>query len=387
MQQTATMVAYVTSYRFLVLLVLALTMVTFVTVTQVLPEASHHPKASARHGAPLSSLGIGGEESGPGAGDADAARTGTTGLRPDLGPPLKVAYAVTITKDGPYLDGAAVLKHSIDMLPSRHNVEMVAIVHPDVQTTRPALVSLGFRLFEFEAPIKSSEIKGKHLRETIDKSGCCGALELLKYRAYQLVQYDRVVLLDMDAIIVKSLDHLFDSPKEAQFTYDHGMDGGGAAPPVQGGFLLLRPSERTFQNMIDIVREGDFRPGTGWAGSHIGWCWGGQSFQGLTSYYYNRVDPSNKVVLDYCRFNAMASPKDCEPTPFDEVYSAHFTVCQKPWDCRVSDKPLCREMIRFWWTVRKDLERKLGLPISTMTECKSKRDYTKLKLAGTSQFT
>jgi hypothetical protein len=77
---------------------------------------------------------------------------------------LKIAVAVTVTRDGPYLDGAAVLQHSVRMTRSQHDIDMVAIVHSDVQTTRPALKALGFRVMEFPAPILSKEIQGKHLR-------------------------------------------------------------------------------------------------------------------------------------------------------------------------------------------------------------------------------
>ena len=60
-------------------------------------------------------------------------------------------------------------------------------------------------------------------------------------------------------MLVKNLDHLFTDPKMEKsllFTYDHAMDGGGRAPPVQGGFLLLTPSETKFEEMVEVVREG-----------------------------------------------------------------------------------------------------------------------------------
>ena len=205
-------------------------------------------------------------------------------------PRLKIAVAITVTKDGPYLDGAAVLMHSVRLVKSRHDIEFVAIIHAGVQSTRAGLVSLGFKLHEFTMPINSSEIQGKYLREEIDKSGCCGAGELLKLRAWQLTEYDRVIALDMDAVLVRNIDHLFEqaSPEGSiMFTYDHAMNNPKSAfkPPVQGGFLLIKPAEHVYQELVQIVREGDFRPGTGWAGSRIGWCWGGQTIQGLISYY------------------------------------------------------------------------------------------------------
>jgi len=290
---------------------------------------------------------------------------------PPTPPRLKIAVAVTVTVDGPYLDGAAVLQHSIRMTNSIHDVSMVAIVHPGVVTTRPALAKLGFEVIEFPPPITSAEIKGKHLRETIDKSGCCGTLELLKLYAWKLEQFDRVLAMDMDTIWMQNLDALFErdlEPGAVMFTYDHAMDAPkqSRAPPVQGGFLLLRPSAKTFEHMIDIVREGDFRQNTGWGGTKIGWCWGGQTVQGLVSYYVNIVVPGSGVVLDPCEYNSMASTKDCEQSAkahIDAVKSIHYTVCQKPWECRRGANGVCAAFLHAWWMVRDDLEKAQGLPV------------------------
>jgi len=201
---------------------------------------------------------------------------GGTPLRgEESGPRMRIAFAIVVTKDGPFLDGAAVLKESVELLRSIHRKEFVAIVHSGVQETRPALERVGFKIMEFEPPLSSSEIEGKHLRETIDNSGCCGTLELLKLRAFQLLEYDRIILTDSDFIFLKSLDHTVEAPEEIQFTYDHAMDGkGSAAPPAQGGFFIIKPNLATYERLVDVVREGDFRPGTGWGGTNIGWCWG-----------------------------------------------------------------------------------------------------------------
>jgi len=290
----------------------------------------------------------------------------------------RVAFAVTVTKDGKYMDGAIVLKHSIDMQDSLWDVSFVAIVHPNVTTTRSALEKIGWTIREFTVPIKSSEIHGKELRETIDKTGCCGAAELLKLRAYQLTEFDRVVLLDMDTLLLKNLDELLESDKEAQFTYDHAMDSpGSSAPPMQGGFMIIRPSQAAYKRLVDVVREGDFRPGTGWGGSRIGWCWGGQTIQGLISYYYNLVDRDNKVILDNCVHDAMVSTKNCRDTDIKDIYSIHYTVCQKPWDCRPSDKPLCVKMVAEWWKVRQDYEEINGFARSN-GPCKRSREYSQV---------
>lgn len=182
----------------------------------------------------------------------------------------KIAIAITVTKDGPYLDGAAVLVQSVIETKSKYAMDIVAIVHPGVQTTRQSLKDIGFKVIEFAPPIRAEDIRGEHLRKTIDNSGCCGSLELLKLRAYELVEYHRVLLLDMDSMLIKNIDHLFEADDQysLQFTWDHAMDNkNSGAPPVQGGFLLLKPDETVFSELMEVVREGDFRPGLGWGGS------------------------------------------------------------------------------------------------------------------------
>ncbi len=283
---------------------------------------------------------------------------------------MKIAIAITVTRDGPYLDGAAILQHSMVMTKSRHDIEFVAIVHKEVQTTRPALKALGFKIIEYLPPILSSDIRGRHLRESIDGSGCCGALELLKIRAYQLVQYDRVLVMDMDAIFLKNIDHLFESVsigKHLLYTEDEAMDNPGSkAAPVQGGFLLMTPSHKVYNELVEILREGDFRPGSAWGGTDIGWCWGGATVQGILAYYFNIIAPKDaSVVLDLCTYNAMVGTKPCMKTPFSDIYSVHFTLCQKPWECHKGDfRPLCAEFHTAWWSIRADFEKTHGFPVT-----------------------
>ena len=54
-----------------------------------------------------------------------------------------------------------------------------------VVLARPKLAQLGFRIFEFDLPVNSSQIRGKWLRNHVDHSGCCGAAEYLKLCAFQ----------------------------------------------------------------------------------------------------------------------------------------------------------------------------------------------------------
>jgi len=267
---------------------------------------------------------------------------------------------VTFTSDATPLDvdAAVVLQHSVRMTQSRHEVDMVAIVHPGVVTGRPALERLGFRIMEFEPPIRASE--GQHLRETIDQSGCCGALELLELCAWSMTEYDRVLAMNPDTLVLRNMDEIFERdmpPGAVAYTFDHAMDNmGSRMPPVRTGFLLMRPSVAVYEHLVEIVRVGDFRPGTGWGGLNIGWCWGGQTVSGLLS-YFSALEPHLGYALPPCQHSAMLMTQDCLATPFASVYSIHYTLCLHPWECRLGAGKPCAEHLHAWWMVRADLER------------------------------
>lgn len=116
----------------------------------------------------------------------------------------RLAYVITITKDGPFQDGAAVLAYSIMKYAhsSPYDISLIAFVHPNVTTSRSGLRQLGFHVIEVPTPVNTSAIRFDFLREKIDKNGCCGAAELIKLTSYRLLQYHRVIHLDADTMFL-----------------------------------------------------------------------------------------------------------------------------------------------------------------------------------------
>lgn len=70
----------------------------------------------------------------------------------------RIAYAITISKDGSFQDGAAILAYSIYEASKNFNdvISFVAFVHPNVKTSRPALKRLGFHVIEGETNITTT---------------------------------------------------------------------------------------------------------------------------------------------------------------------------------------------------------------------------------------
>lgn len=238
-----------------------------------------------------------------------------------LGPLLhngkkRLAYAITITKDGPFLDGAAILAYSIVQSSKFSNYvnSLVAFVHPNVTKSREGLKKLGYHVIEVPIPINVSAIKFEFLREKINKNGCCGASELIKLSSYRLIQYHRVIHLDADVILMNPISELFERNYSLIYTTDPNMATykGEEKMPVQGGFIVLQPSIQDYNNIVDIEMTTIFAKGSGWNRSRIGWFWGGMTVQGVLPYYYNLIThPGRTQIVDRCFYNTMADVPEC----------------------------------------------------------------------------
>eukprot|EP00756_Hemistasia_phaeocysticola_P049022 Hpha_TRINITY_DN23449_c0_g1::TRINITY_DN23449_c0_g1_i1::g.113932::m.113932 len=305
-----------------------------------------------------------------------------------------VAYAITVTKDGPYVDGAAVLGHSILRQhrtggESRYAAELVALVKPTCVRTKVQLRSLKvagqeWRILDRVCPIDLK--KTPKVYQDDAAGGCCGADELIKLHAWLLTEYHRVVHLDMDTILLQNIDDVLERNASLSYTVDWGMASPASRkPPVQGGFLVVRPDPAVFQELQAFAQRGGFVPdGTGWEKSYTGHFWGGATIQGLLAFFFNVVHPEWGYREDHCRLNCQADRPfrddkaakgkklcfddtktsancpDCRNTPVDEVRHAHFTICQKPWICFRGHMRLCRELHEKWFDTRRDLEDKMG---------------------------
>ena len=240
----------------------------------------------------------------------------------DKQPIATIGYAVTVSgcpKDngsrGDFgagiSDGAAVLKHSIHLnsiqnypqSQSLYDYKMYALVHPGAEScARPALEPLGYEILLRDVPVPLEEIEGKFLREKVPSNGCCGEKEFVKLHAYTLMQHPVVVHLDLDTLVLKPLDRLYDvmingPPKDgsnggievafddpliapsassdseinAFFTRDYNMAHANMKHAgVQGGFLVLRPSLEIYNEFVSIIRKGDFQQNKGWGGKGFG---------------------------------------------------------------------------------------------------------------------
>jgi len=311
-------------------------------------------------------------------------------------------------------EGAAVLAHSIQQIHehSNYDYKLYAIVFSSGRTRECSkhLVNYGYELFEQEIPIDIKELKETKpsFFKLLKERGCCGARELMKLIPFQFVQHDLVMHLDNDMIFLQPIDELFDAMLSNDATTFQNIVTMGQQPlptridvmftrdylqpnrneptswkkfPIQGGFILAKPSLTLYQEMVHTVSQGNFTIENGWEGSKVGNFYGDAQVQGLFAFIWGYKYHENAVELDRCIYNthieddgimcknsSQRNCDDCSQTPFDQIKFIHFTTCQKPWTCGLpwrknASHSQCRKGHRSWFQMRKAIEVKYSLQV------------------------
>lgn len=306
-----------------------------------------------------------------------------------------IGYAITITRCpssstlGPQItDAAAVLKQSIhnnsirnEESGSAYDYQLYALVHPDATScVGPTLKSLGYKVTARSTPVQLKLIH--RLLPADDNDQNHRVNEFIKLHAYTLVQHPVVVLLDLDTIILKPMDHLYDviidgpsivgydgidvafgdAVKTTQYdpakgigafyTRDYNVAGETMKHvPVESGMMVIRPSLMAYADFSSILRVGDYRIDGGWTGLDFGSHPELSVLGQLISFYYDQVHPGIGVELNRCVYNNIADNplddesrckdgynrpdrneecEDCRDRPMNEVSSTRYgytTLC------------------------------------------------------------
>lgn len=280
------------------------------------------------------------------------------------------------------IDGLAVLRRSIqEVTPVSifKQLSFVPILAGSVRSSDKwehvlAQIGWGGNIKRYEkAPLDPTQIRNPQIAKEIITDGAIGIDELLKLNVFDWGdEFDIVVLVDCDVMFHKPFPELISriTGKALRWT-----KGGWAIERINGGFLVIEPKgdtgKRHRREMLDIILEGDFRPGTGWRGSGIGWTYGGRTIQGILPYYFLHRDQPLKPVgdrsdnassslffhhpaddqqqIDRCRYNNMDQLPECKALEVSKVTSNHFTGdCVKPWYCNARRSPRCELWARRW---------------------------------------
>ncbi len=277
---------------------------------------------------------------------------------------------VTLVATREFLPGARCLLRSLGMVGA--TAPLVCLVPLELKSEAESVLRGAESQATFEVVIAknlpfSDEFVRRHSNEAIERTTPMTKgskptfhtrlLNFLKLRVWGLEQFDKVVFLDADTIVVKNIDLLFEYPS---FLAAPNLYAGPADfHRMNSGVFTAAPSHKMFSSMLlEIDRPGAYWPRTD------------QSF--LESYFNARQGftlglPYTYNTLQYLWFNMP------ELWHWETIHVVHYQF-EKPWDescfehSEVSRlrRVLLAPLIDLW----REVDRTGALSASSMTDCR-----------------
>jgi hypothetical protein len=238
---------------------------------------------------------------------------------------MKRAYVTMLTRGDGHVPGVEALGASLRASGTR--APMVVMATRDVSPrVRARLVTQGWWVRDVE-PLYRSGGEARPLFPRFSHG-------FVKLRAWQLTEFDKVVYLDPDTLVLRNVDELFERPELS------------AAPDslwpdrFDSGVMVLAPSEKTFEHMLAAA------PGAGT-------CYGGE--QGFLNAFFPgwyRGPEERRLPVEYNlssfvpRLLAKRPELSCPAVERPRIL--HYAL-RKPWRRGLSITGASRT----WWRVHR----------------------------------
>jgi alpha-N-acetylglucosamine transferase len=178
----------------------------------------------------------------------------------------KFAY-VTLVTSADYALGATALVRSLRLTDTQADI---VVVHTDgvMKEQLGPLAALGARLSPAGLLPTSDAFNERHARRNIHgqnpftkgrKPDFHTPLDnFAKLRLWQLIEYEKIVFIDADALVLRNIDRLFDYPEFS--AAPNVYEGLGDFHRLNSGVFVAKPSQATFTAMLDRLDA----PGAFW---------------------------------------------------------------------------------------------------------------------------
>lgn len=146
-------------------------------------------------------------------------------------------YATLLHTDGAYVCGAIVAAQSIRQAGSLR--DLIALVDDNITPAqREGLQRAGWKLHDVE-----------RIRNPKSEPLKYNAWNYSKFRLWQLTEYDKVIYIDADLLVLQNLDFLFDMPELSATGNDKSL--------FNSGVMVIEPSNCTFNLLMDHIQDID----------------------------------------------------------------------------------------------------------------------------------
>lgn len=221
------------------------------------------------------------------------------------------SYITLMTRDN-YLTYTVALWDSWKKSNSKYDF-VVAINHTVTKECRDKMDSLGMKYID----VDTSDID-----KLTSKSKIQGNWKeaLYKLSIFKLYQYDKLLFLDGDTVILKNLDHVFDMDPFVS-TGRYNKKNPKSTTTILGGLFLFNPNEEDYNGilkLIDDIIEGRFEQRSLTIDK--------ANDEHILSYHYQ-----SRFNMLGCEYQYMPHEFNTRDIPWDELYLFHIGRFKSKW--------------------------------------------------------
>jgi len=248
----------------------------------------------------------------------------------------KFAYVTTLYGNNVYLTGALVVGYTL--MKTNTKFDRVILTTPDTSLEyKSYLKTVYTHIINIDYVEVSSEIfseQNTRFRNVFTKLECLN-----------LIQYDKIILLDIDMIIAKNIDHLFELSPPAACLKHFYVSYGKLIPAhmicrnkklvgsINAGLMLLKPDKNEWLHIKEDINKN----------------------QQINKYKYPEQD---YLSLRYCnkwtsitfnynfQFGLTNRVKKCRYS-IDDIYVIHYSSSYKPWNNLMINYKMTQDEIDF----------------------------------------
>jgi alpha-N-acetylglucosamine transferase len=255
---------------------------------------------------------------------------------------------VTLVTNADYILGARSLARSLSMVGAKWPLTVLTVADLDGLDDLAAL-GCGIRLVD--PPPVSDDFKNRHSRQNQhaqapftkgNKPQFHDPLHnFAKLRLWELEQYEKVVFLDADTLVIQNIDRLFDYPEfaAAPNLYESLAD----FHRLNSGVFAAKPSRKTYDDMLERLDQPD-----------VFWRRTDQTF--LETFFPNWHGlPYIYNTLQYVWFNLP------QLWTWESIRVIHYQY-EKPWEENHPKRDLLKPLIDVWQNVLENGQMPENLP-------------------------
>ncbi|KAG8377620.1 hypothetical protein BUALT_Bualt08G0051900 [Buddleja alternifolia] len=217
-------------------------------------------------------------------------------------PTTREAYATVLHSSEAYVCGAITLAQSL--LQTRTRRELLLLLDTSIsEPKRQALSRAGWTLRFI-----------KRIRNPRAEKNSYNEYNYSKFRLWQLTDYNKIIFIDADVIVLRNLDILFHFPQMSATGNDGSM--------FNSGIMVIQPSNCTFRMLMNRTKE------------IVSYNGGDQGFLNEIFVWWHRLPRRVNFLKNFwSNYSTEASFKNhlfgSDPP---ELYSIHY-LGLKPWRC------------------------------------------------------